>query len=506
MRELLLVGLITLVTGLASFRIQDEIGVFSGANLLVGAVALLAALAASLRRRGLQRISTATPGALQDALLSVVAVSWGAVIIYLAAVHSEIRFDWTFEGRYELAPATCEAVRALPGPPRLTLYYEAGDPRIRRTRQLLDEIARCRDGVEVRNRALDAYPEDEDRFEIGSSNSVVLELAERWGTVERPSEGALFEALSLLDVSQRGIVYMTSGTGEGDVQRSDDLGYSGLAVALQTEGYVVRTLPTASITEVPEDATLVVVIAPERPLRDVSLAALRRYLERGGGSLIALLEPCRDSGIETLLSEFGMDAQDGLLIDPASGPVDGERPGVSPLAYNYGQHATTRGLDANRMTFFRRARSFTLRKPRPNDRLETTVYASGQSWHFEDACSPGPKTSTPPQDARTDYHSLLVTGLYVRGDGETRIAAFGDASFASNRDLRAMYNLDLMMNTVHWAASREPAITIRPKSGGVLQFPVPIQNSLNAFYGVGMAVPELLLLAGALIWLRRRSA
>jgi hypothetical protein len=69
-----------------------------------------------------------------------------------------------------------------------------------------------------------------------------------------------------------------------------------------------------------------------------------------------------------------------------------------------------------------------------------------------------------------------------------------------------MYNLDLMMNTVHWAASREPAITIRPKSGGVLQFPVPIQNSLNAFYGVGMAVPELLLLAGALIWLRRRSA
>ena len=504
MRELLLVGLITLVTGLASYRIQGDVGVFSGANLVVSAVALLAALVATLRQRGMKGTRATTPSALQDALLSVVAVAWGALLLYLAAVHSEIRFDWTFESRYVLAPATCEAMRALPEPARLTLYYEAGDPRVRRTRQLLDEIARCRDGVEVRNRALDSYPEDEDRFEIGSSNSVVVELGERWGTVQRPSEGAIFEAVSLLDVSQRGIVYVTNGTGEGDVQRSDDLGYSGLAVALQTEGYVVRTLPTASIDEVPDDANVVVVIAPERPLRDVALAALRRYLERGGGSLIALLEPCRDSGIEYLLTEFGIDPLDGLLIDPASGPVDGERPGVSPLAYNYGQHATTRGLDSNRMTFFRRARSFALRKPRPNDRLETTIYASSQSWLFAEACSAGPSGSRPPPGTRTDYYPLLVTGLYERGDGETRIATFGDASFASNRDLRTMYNLDVMMNTVHWAASREPAITIRPKSGGVLQFPVPIQNSLNAFYGVGMLIPELLLVVGGLVWLRQR--
>ncbi len=510
MRELLVIGLVTLVSGLGSYRIQGEIGAFSGANIAVGIAALLGAavarLRAQLRAGGLANAESAAPGALLDSLLGVVAVVWGVSILYVAAVESEVRFDWTFERRYELAPATCQALRALAGPPSLTLYYEAGDPRVRRTRQLLDEVARCGNGVAVRNRSLDAYPEDEDRFGIGSSNSVVLELDGRWGTVERPTEGALFEALSLLGTTQRGVIYVTNGTGEGNLQRADDLGFSGLAVALQTEGYTVRTLPTSSISEVPDDAAVVLVIAPERRLRDVGLDALRRYLERGGGSLIAMLEPCRTSGIEELLAEFGIRSADRLLIDPASGPVDGERAGVSPLAYNYGQHPTTRGLDSNRMTFFRRARTFTLRKPQVTDKLVTTVYASGQSWQSDEACGAGPHSPEPPPGARTDYHPLLVTGLYQRGEGETRIAAFGDASFASNRDLRAIYNLDLIMNTVHWAAQREPAITIRPKTGGVLQFPVPIQNSLNAFYGVGMAMPELLLLVGALVWLRRRSA
>ena len=86
--------------------------------------------------------------------------------------------------------------------------------------------------------------------------------------------------------------------------------------------------------------------------------------------------------------------------------------------------------------------------------------------------------------------------------------AFGDADIASNRYLRALYNLDLVMNTIHWTVQRETRITIRPKGSGssTVQFPVPIQNSLQAFYGVGLLVPELLLILGGAIWLSRRSA
>ena len=43
-------------------------------------------------------------------------------------------------------------------------------------------------------------------------------------------------------------------------------------------------------------------------------------------------------------------------------------------------------------------------------------------------------------------------------------------------------------------------------AGQLLQFPVPIQRSLNALYGIGLLVPQFLVMTGAWVYLRRRSA
>jgi len=84
--------------------------------------------------------------------------------------------------------------------------------------------------------------------------------------------------------------------------------------------------------------------------------------------------------------------------------------------------------------------------------------------------------------------------------------AFGSAAFASNRWLRTLYNLDLALNAVHWATEQTPAVTLRPKIRTTVQFPLPLNNSVQALYSVGLLLPELLLIAGGIVWLRRRSA
>ena len=65
-----------------------------------------------------------------------------------------------------------------------------------------------------------------------------------------------------------------------------------------------------------------------------------------------------------------------------------------------------------------------------------------------------------------------------------------------------------MLNAIHWVTEHESAIAIRPKTGGrgLVQFPVPLQTSLQSLYGVGLLVPELLLIAGAMVWLYQREA
>jgi ABC-type uncharacterized transport system involved in gliding motility auxiliary subunit len=303
------------------------------------------------------------------------------------------------------------------------------------------------------------------------------------------------------------VLYVAAGTGEGNLAQSDDAGFSGYRAALETEGYRVRALPTAVVPTIPEDADGVVIVAPQRRMTDAALAGLREYLNERGGRLIAFLEPGSESGLEAILAEFGLTSPDAIVIDPASGAVEGDAAGLNPIANAYADHPVTRELNANRMTFFRHARSFELRKPRPDDRIAAAVYSSGDAWLYPGTSQLNRRTTPErPSDATGNYRPLVVTGQYERNGRRARIVAFGDSTFASNRYLRALYNLDLAMNAVHWALEREPEITVRPKVGGLLQFPVPIQSALNALYGIGLLVPQLIVMTGAWVWLRRRAA
>ena len=501
--QAMLVGLVATAFGLGSVQLRGEVDAFAALHLALGVAALLYALAGTLQRVRAASLEVHW-GPVARALALVLAALGLAVAGERIAASSALRFDLTFEGQFQVAPATRQALAALPDEVAFGLYRDPGDPRIRRTRLLLEEIARERPGLPITTHVIEEVPEDEDRYGIGSSNSVVIHHGSRWELVERPTEGALFEALARLGRRGDLVLYLTTGSGEGDIQADGDRGYSGLAVAFQTEGFDVRVLPSAVMSTIPEDADLVVVLAPERRMRRDAIAALTRYVE-AGGSVLAFLEPGPDHGLEAFLSGFGITSPAALVVDPTSDPVDGEIPGLAPIAFNYATHPATQGLERNRNTVFRRARAFELHKPAPGDRLEALVYTSPYAWLEREPLPPGLRAlPEAPASEAPGYHPLVVAGRYPRGESEGRIVAFGDRDFASNRYLRALYNLDLVTNAAHWAVERNDRITLRPKSAGLVQFPLPLQNSLSAFYGVGLLVPELLLVVGGLVWLQGR--
>jgi len=504
MRGVALTGVIAIGFGVGAYYATGRFGAFSGANLVLGAGALLFAIVSGARRLHSVGGPHARPVIFRGLLL-IAAASVLAVAMERAAARSGVRFDWTGEGRFELADATREAVSEMCGPLEILLFHDPLDPRIRRTRLLLATLARHGDAT-LREFDIEDSPEVVDTYGIGSSNSVVLRTAGRDEVVERPTEGAIYEALYRLCAPRFGAIALLRGEGEGDPERGDELGFAGLATALATEGYAVRSLVTSALRDVPEDVDAVLVIAPRRALHADALDSLRRYLARGG-RLVALLEPAVRSGVEGLLAEYGLGSPDAVLIDPASGALGAEAAGLCPVAYSYEQHPVTAGLDRNRMTFFCGVRSFVLRKPEVEDELRAVVQASPRSWLSEDVgVLERREAPIRPEHVRQAYHPIAVAGRYLRDGVETRILAVGDSDFASNRYLRSLYNLDLILNGVHWATAREPAITLRPKIRPTVQFPLPVTDSLQTLYGVGLLVPELLLITGALVWLRRRAA
>jgi hypothetical protein len=505
MRQLTLAGFIAVGFAIASFYATDRFGWFGFTNLFLGSLFLVVAAVAGARHlRGV--VGAASHRVVARGLCIILVALVAAVGSERLAAHARIQFDWTFEGAFEPSPATVKALRELPEKITATFYYDPFDPRVRRTRLLLTRIAE-EGPMSVRERILDDHPDEADLFEVGTSNTVVLRLGDRFETVERPTEGTIYEALYRLRSAEGGIVTALRGEGEGDLLRSNEVGYAGLAAALATEGYDLRIATAAAMAEIPKATDVLLVISPRRLLRNEAIEAIRRYLD-GGGSLVALLEPGVRSGIEELLAEFGISSPDAVVVDPNADRSDAPVAALDILAYSYWNHPIPRGLDRNRMTYFVGARSFELRKPRIEDELSKVVESSPYSWLEEDVSVLGRSSGVLERNGREQsYRSLVVSGRYRRDGRETRIVALGDADLASNQHLRTLYNLDLVMNAVHWAAENEPEITLRPKNRPTpVQFPVPLANSLRMLYGVGLLVPELLLIAGGIIWLRRRTA
>jgi hypothetical protein len=276
-------------------------------------------------------------------------------------------------------------------------------------------------------------------------------------------------------------------------------------VALGTEGYRLRSIVSAAISEIPEGTDAVLLISPQRRLRDTAIGALRRYLANGG-RLVALLEPGAETGVEPLLTEYGLEPVPAVLIDPASGAVEGAAEGLNIVAYKYARHPASSGLNRNRMIFFPGARPIAARNPRPGDRVEGVVWSSPRAWATADLSVLKQRSGRIENRGEpVGYRYIMAAGRYPRDGVESRIVVFGDADFASNRYLRALYNLDVLLNSVHWAVQQESQITLRPKLRETVQFPLPMQNTLRTLYGVGLLVPEVLLIAGGVVWLRRRG-
>ncbi len=511
MRALALVSLIAIAFGVGSFYAtagpdgRATLDLFGWVNLAGGALALVAAAVLAARRTG-GFGSSAARRVLVPRLLWVVVTIVAVVGLERAVDATRWRFDWTRDERFEIAPALRETILSCPAPLRATLYEARFDPRSRRTRFLLDSLADV-GRLDVRRRVLENALDEAEHFGVQAPDSVVLEIAHSFALVERPTQGSLLQTIQRLCHDGEAILYLALGEGEGDPTRGDARGFSGLGFALESEGYELRRIIPAAIDAIPGDADVLVFLGPERGLTPGALAAVRAYLARGG-RLVALLEPGSESGLETVLEEYGIRAPAGILIDAASGPIEGAPPGVNLIVGAFSEHEITRPLPPSAMGLLLGVRALELgRKPEPGDRIETIAFSSPRAWVSPDvdAVERG-YPPEPPNGSGVRRYAVMATGRYPRAEGEARIVAIGDRDFANNAYARSVYNLDLILNAVHWAAERQTAVTLRPKLLTPDQDPLPPQTSLEMLYRVGLLVPELLLMEGALVWSRQRSA
>ena len=441
-----------------------------------------------------------------NALVMIVIVLGILVLINFLGTRHHRRFDTTAGNRFSLSDHTARVLDGVDREVVITAFIQGEDTGLG---DLLSEYAYANRQVSYRFVDPDSEPGLAKAYEITRYGTIVVESGDKSERLDEGREEALTNAILSVIREGKKVVCVLSGHGERDIDSDEPQGYSAVGGALEDENYDVRQLILAVEGEVPEDCSVLLLAGPQKAPLEAETEAIERYLD-GGGNLMVLLEPHPAAGLSGLLTSYGLQVGQDLVLDASGvGRLFGMGPAV-PLVSSYEDHAITEGFDL--MTFFPTARSVT---PSPLPPAGLTVQplarTSPNSWGETQL-----GTETARLDPETDLQGPVTVAAAVEtGQGTApadtagekpaaRLVVFGDSDFASNAYFSTSGNGDLFLNAVNWLAQEEDLISIRPRDTEDRRVTLTPRQSRMIFFISVILMPLAALIAGAAVWIRRR--
>ncbi|MCB2191841.1 MAG: GldG family protein [Deltaproteobacteria bacterium] len=455
-----------------------------------------------------------------------------ALVIFLGALGARhhVRWDFSQGAAYTLSPQTLKVLAGLKGPVKAYAFFK--DTQAGRS-QAAEELAKYAYASRLFTYRFvnpDQEPGLAKAMKVRNYGTVVLVGNGREEQVQLPEEQALTNALIRMGQKGKKRIYFLTGHGEPSLDGVGKEDFTSLRKALESSNYEVKSLMLITSDQVPPDAAVVIMAGPKKPMLPQEVERLSAYWDKGG-SVLLLLDPDSDGGLNKWLKGKGVELGDDLVIDQAS-RLAGLSP-LAPLASEYGFHDITKMMSGT-VCFFPQARSVSLVTNLPQGiKGEELVKTSPASWATDyggflawykaqmDKIKQGqgkqvPIELKPGKDDRKGPISLgaalskqgqAKTGKdQERPAGTSRLVVFGDADFANNEFLDLVGNHDLALNSISWLAADDDLVAIRAKSRKnqplLLQ---PIQERL--LFWIPLVVwPLILALVGVVIIIRRRRA
>lgn len=517
-------GWVALLAGLLRYLTQDAWDGWSKIPLGAGALLVLASFPFKLAdlRAGWRKRSTRYGAHSAASVLLLVAIL--AMVNFLAQRHPK-RWDTTHTKEFSLASQTVNLLEKLQQPVSIKAFYPGGDY------GLLNDLL-----VEYRSRSRklsfefidpDKQPQRAKQYEVtaygvftnpftGTSleyGTVVVESGARREKIEKQQEPIHEEDLTnaILKVLQteKKHVCFVEGHGEKSLDNVERDGYNAAKQALEKENFQVRAVNLVRENGVPKDCSVLILGGPATEPFPEEIKMIQEYVN-GGGNLMVLTDPAPSASLKSLLQPYGLEPADDVVLDVSGiGRLIGAGP-IIPLVGRYEGHAITKGF--NVMTFFPLARSIAEGKSLPPDvRVEKILQTTDQSWGETELQS----GTVPTFDEKKDLRGPVSLGLAATRESKddkgavtkkSRIVAFGDSDFAANANFGQQGNGDLFLNSVNWLASEEERISIRPKDPEDRKVTLSARDSRWIRYGCLIFVPATPLVAGIVVWSRRRKS
>lgn len=493
-------------------------------NLIAGFLLLVAAatwgfegLRDQLRSGGGRRAGIHGTSALLFAALGLVLLG---LLAFLSTRYTH-RFDWTEQRVNTLSDQSLSLLRGLQEDVTLTAFFRPQDSML--ARDLLERYEQAGDRLSVR------FVDPNQRPDLIEANGIdpadlaqgliLVTAGEHSISVRHFDESQITNALLKLTRQGGRKVYFLDGHNERKISAADApapsagapdpdvespnglAGFGRAAAALRNETHVVEPLLLATSPEVPEDAGVVVVAGPTRPLFEPEREALDRYLARGG-ALLVMVDPRAQTNLYEDLSRWGANVGDDVVVDPV---MSVNRQPTAPVAESYAEDHPIGELLSR--TVFSMARSVSV-DPQ-HEGLAPLVLTSASAWAERDLdewMKTG-RARQDPEDLAGPLPLAVVGRPRVEVDDpekQPRLVVFGDSNFATNELIDAFSNRDLLLNSVNWLLGDVEQISVRPNVSRTSTVTLTAGQLQGIQYFSLFVLPEGIALVGVFAWWTRR--
>lgn len=434
----------------------------------------------------------------------------GAILLVLAVGLNvqRARVDLTSRGLHSLSETSRQVLSRLPSQVELIGVYRETDPDAEIARDVLDIYGTESRGIHTRWLDPERNPQEARDLRIDFHGGVLVLADSAREVVNELTEAALTQAILRVGDPRRPAAALLEGHGETGGQRS---GIAAFRETLIRDGFEVRRLRLAETEDVPADVRVLFEIGPASPLLPGEIAALNRYLDRGG-RLGLFLDPETAAGLEPVL------APRGILVDGRrvrdDGPLTGSV-GLGPetiAVQSLGEHEVTRGLTS--AIVLRGATRIGLAPLAVWGLTGTEILRSAPSARL---LGPGPES--PPQERGLPLGVALEWevpgnaaaaspgGAGAQAANEkpmARLLLVGDSDFLRDETLRLYGNEAFARRVTGWLGEREFLLQFKPIDPSGTPLRVGLRGIRIISYIVQFLLPLGLLGLGVLLWIRRR--
>lgn len=446
------------------------------------------------------------------------------------------RYDTTANKRFSLADLSVSVLSELDQEVHIVGFFRSSGPDAT-NRHLLDDMLNQfqyhSDHITYEFIDPDLEPSIARQYNISSYGTVVFESEGKTEHINRYLEESVTNALVKVTREGQKTIYFLEGHGEHNVNLTDQAGYNRIMQLLENQSYTVRSFSLLSEVEVPADCSVLVVAGPRTNLVGNEQEAIRNYLDRGGRALFLINPdyPEESADLSALLAHWKVRIGDNVVIDESA---VGRLPGMNeymPAVMQYPAHPITRPL-GNTVSFFPLVRSIeTASASDDTVEIQTIAMTGARSWAETtlpgspdeameyvpvldpETDEPGPVsiavaiTAVPRALPRRDMATLTPQEMAMRPEEhelKTRIVVVGNSSFASNAYIMLPGNGDLALNILNWLAQEEDLLAIRPKSSDTRLVQISLSQMWDIFIFTGILSPIGILIAGVVVWWRRK--